>query len=75
MRDEARRPLMAVVQADQPGESVEALEHSCAEELCEVAERWVSRLPATSSWRKTCVMLGAACSAFLGVRKLRQVRP
>ena len=67
------RPSLVAVEGE--GESVEELERSCARELCDVTERWVAQLPATSAWRRTCAGLNAACAAFLGARSLRRIRP
>ena len=66
------RPILVAVNGQGDGE--ENLDEMCAEELCELAERWLARLPSDSAWRPTCAGLRSACSLFLGARNLRQAR-
>ena len=69
------RPLLVAVEdGNETVESVEELEADCAAELCDLTERWLTRLPASSAWRRTCAALHSSCSLFLDARSLRRVR-
>lgn len=71
--EERQGPLLTVVAADAGGESVD-LEELCAQELCDLTDKWLKRLPPASSLRRICAKLNGACSVFLGARHLRQIR-
>lgn len=72
MRD---RPLMAVVEGD--GLSLADLERGFLEEVLELAERWASRLPASSRFYGTVVLWQGLARRGLGPRErvTLQARP
>lgn len=72
---ERQRPLLAVVTPDPETVPTEKLEADFLREACELAARWTSRLPASSSWRGACVEIHRACADSLdGRRLLRDLR-
>ena len=58
------RPLMTVVEGE--GKSVEELEESFLNEVCDLAERWIMTLPASSRWYATCVLWRGLSCRMLG---------
>lgn len=72
MQDHRQQPLLSIV----AGEAVrdEDVEREALEDLSEVLERHLSRLPAASSWRAAFAQMHLACRRSLGQQSLELLR-
>lgn len=74
-QDHRQDPILFLVPIQGEGKSVEELETEAVEELRELAERQLSRLPASSSWHRAFQRMHSASLLSLERHPLRLVQP
>ena len=74
MQHHHQRPILSVVSVDD-NTTDEDLEREALEDLREVLERHLSRLPASSEWRPAFARMHLAAGRSLSQRPLRLAQP